>query len=82
VPCKWIRMPGGGMAHLKMSATPRKRCSVCGNLGASKLCDFELAGKTCDKPLCGRCAIHRKPDSDFCPDHTAETLPLFPGQGQ
>ena len=40
-------------------SSPRKRCAQCG-APATKLCDFPLAGakagRTCDKPLCAKCA--------------------------
>lgn len=48
----------------------QKRCSVCNAPRAGVLCDFPIGkGKTCDKPLCGRCAKSVAPGIDHCPDH-------------
>jgi len=48
-----------------------RRC-ICGR-PATQLCDFKLygamEGKTCDRPICGRCATHAGPDTDYCPPH-------------
>lgn len=47
------------------------RCE-CGS-ASSKLCDFPLkgakAGKTCDRRICGRCAVVMGPNKDYCPAH-------------
>jgi hypothetical protein len=52
----------------------QNRCKYCGRIG-TKLCDFKLtaanAGKTCDAPMCARCASHREPDTDYCKPHAA-----------
>lgn len=49
-----------------------KPCTECGGR-STKLCDFPLrgpkAGKTCDAALCGRCAVKRGADVDYCPPH-------------
>jgi hypothetical protein len=48
-----------------------KRCWHCGAQSV-KLCDGPRADNrrgTCDRPLCGQCAIHVPPDLDFCRDH-------------
>jgi len=53
-------------------ATFSKPCKYCGR-PHEKLCDFPLtgdkAGKTCDFPMCRRCAYHVNPDSDYCRPH-------------
>ena len=47
-------------------------CEICGKRG-DKLCDFPLtgekAGKTCDRHLCAKCAVHVGRDVDYCPTH-------------
>jgi hypothetical protein len=49
-----------------------KICSVCGKPGGY-LCDFVLpSGKTCDKPLCGKCRVAKGADLDWCPSHQPE----------
>lgn len=63
----------------------RKRCKFCNDPNASKLCDYPLrgskAGKTCDAPMCARCAApqnakHLDGDSvDFCPPHARARAP-------
>jgi len=49
-----------------------KRCEFCGRPGG-KLCDYKLTGakegKTCDRSLCAKCAVHVHPDTDYCPTH-------------
>ena len=47
----------------------RTRCCACGAMGSPVLCDGSTAapGKTCDAPLCRRCAEHIGPDRDLCP---------------
>jgi hypothetical protein len=46
-----------------------KPCAVCGN-PSTKLCDGDIGnGKTCDVPLCSKCALHICPDKDYCPKH-------------
>ncbi len=74
MPCNHINLPGGGSAII-CSRSSQKRCA--GGRPATKLCDFPLAGtkagKTCDKPLCVVCAVHREPDIDYCRPH-AELL--------
>ena len=45
-------------------------CAFCRSSASEILCDFPLAKrKTCDKPLCRRCAINIAPNVDLCPDH-------------
>lgn len=71
-------MPGGGTAIVCGPRSGRiKRCVHCGGV-SSKLCDGPRADnskRTCDRPLCTRCATHVEPNLDFCRAHrgAAET---------
>lgn len=51
--------------------TRRKRCAECGE-SAPYLCDWKLtgpkAGKTCDRPVCARCATVPVLDGAPAPD--------------
>ena len=54
--------------------TRPRGCTVCG-ARADKLCDFPRGdGKTCDAPLCARCAVAKGPERDWCPTHKAAVL--------
>lgn len=66
-----------GGAFLCGTRQRAKRCSNC-EADATRLCDAPLrgrkTGKTCDAPLCERCAMRLKGvDGDLCPAH-ARTL--------
>jgi hypothetical protein len=54
-----------------------KHCK-CGR-AATLLCDHKLlgskTGKTCDAPLCPRCATNIGPDRDLCPVHARMAAP-------
>lgn len=69
-----IRTPDGqtGVAIVCGQET-RKRCSACGELGATYQCDWKLhgarAGKTCDQWICESCRVHVAEDKDLCPPH-------------
>lgn len=69
--CKLVAIPGCGVALVRL-AGKRPTCSCCGR-DSSKLCDFPLtgvkAGKTCDKKLCGACAVPMGEGVDYCPVH-------------
>ena len=68
------KLPDGTMAFICTRGNRSKPCAICGR-PHTKLCDYPLhgakAGKTCDRPLCERCAVHQEPDVDFCPTHAA-----------
>jgi len=56
------------------SRGPQQRCA-CGR-PCTKLCDFIVSSpqqithkKTCDKPMCDRCAVHVGPELDYCKPH-------------
>ena len=70
--CRHVELPGGGFAIVCGRGTRQKRCTHCGR-PSDKLCDFplsgKLAGKTCDRPICQKCAMHVDPDLDYCRPH-------------
>lgn len=65
-------LPGGGFVCTHGRARRAKPCSVCG-APSTKLCDFPLkgkkTGKTCDAPICDRCAAAFGDEIDYCPPH-------------
>jgi hypothetical protein len=77
MPCQVIDLGNGHFAHIRTSAPKRKRCSVCKQLCMARLCDAVIApGRTCDAPLCPRCAYHVAPDTDYCPKHAPQQYKL------
>lgn len=72
MPCETVDL-GNGIRGIVCSRGRRKRCSECGRLGAGYLCDWKLRGKkkgkTCDRPLCDRCATEVAPDRHLCRAH-------------
>ncbi len=73
MPCNVYRSDDGEITAIVCSRgrQSRKLCS-CGR-PATLLCDWPLAGpkagKTCDRPICTRCASHVGPDRDYCQAH-------------
>lgn len=68
MPCHPLKFNGGfGIACTARQR--RRKCRVCGERWASKLCDFPTGNGTCDAPLCDPCAVSVGPDRDFCPSH-------------
>lgn len=72
MPCRPLDL-GNGVTGFACSRGERtKPCVECGR-ASNKLCDGELRGKmqgkTCDRPLCARCAIKVGPDKDLCHAH-------------
>lgn len=64
-----LRDEAGRVTAIVCSRPRQKRCVYCGK-PSDKLCDGEIGGgKTCDKPMCGGCAFHVEPDSDYCKMH-------------
>lgn len=43
-------------------------CYLCGK-PAIRLCDYEDASGSCDRPLCRRHSHHTGADTDYCPEH-------------
>ena len=55
--CRWVRLPNGVTAHVRMATPRRRRCSACNQPTAhEKLreCDWKIgANETCDALVCG-----------------------------
>ena len=83
MPGERVQLPGiGGVLVCTRGRRARRLCAVCRKRPHSKLCDGRKAtGGTCDKPLCGVCAITRpdpkKPGEtlDFCGAAHAASVP-------
>lgn len=77
--CRWTKIPvatehGMEYAHAIVCGSREvKRCVECKTTRNIKLCDWPLtgakAGQTCDRPVCSEHALHREPDTDYCPAH-------------
>lgn len=65
--CHPIKMPNGATGFI-CTREREKRCG-CGNRGVF-LCDWKIGdGKTCDAPLCGRCALSPEAEKHLCKAH-------------
>jgi hypothetical protein len=70
MPCEPIKGPG--FSGIACTRGRRQRKCECGAV-SSRLCDFEIAPKkTCDRPMCARCATNVGPDRDLCYQHAGE----------
>jgi hypothetical protein len=73
MPCHHVDL-GNGTRAIICTRGRTQRCKYCGR-PSTKLCDWPLAGekkgKTCDIPMCERCAAHIEPDTDYCKAHNA-----------
>ncbi len=67
--CDFIRLPGGASAVVcSRGRRPSARCSSCGRPGADLFCDGpKPSGRTCDAPVCRKCAHHVGANRDLCP---------------
>lgn len=70
--CDPITFPDGTAGFIcSRSKHPgsRTKCSACGTVGSPVLCDGSTPtpGKTCDAPLCRKCASNMGGDWDLCP---------------
>lgn len=75
MPCEWIKLPGGGVAHVRYAKPPLKKCQWCQRL-STKLCDFVVSPpeqvthrRTCDARMCEDHAKSVGANLDYCPDH-------------
>jgi hypothetical protein len=69
-----VQLPEGTRAIVCTRGRRMPRCASCGGSGARRLCDYPVVranGKagTCDRPLCGSCAVSVGPGRDYCPPH-------------
>ncbi len=88
MPCETFRFPGGGTAIVcSRGRQVRKKCVGCGK-PATLLCDYPLqgkrAGKTCDRPICAKCAtkvpgVETSEHDPFnlCPQHKDKASEVF-----
>lgn len=76
--CDFFRLRDGTTGFVCSRGTRgRRKCVACGG-EASLLCDWPKGKRTCDAPLCHRCAF--QPDTvrglddsfDLCPKHRAQ----------
>lgn len=71
--CEWIQVPGGVVVLCSRGRRSRTACRFCGVPGAQLLCDAPVvrrgAARTCDAPMCARCAHELGPDRHVCPRH-------------
>ena len=73
--CTPFSFPGGGGYVCSRGPKRTTVCKFCNEpiRGAVLLCDWKLtgtkAGKTCDAPMCRRCAAAVGADKDLCPPH-------------
>lgn len=69
IPFKHTMKDGAVVTGFICTSGSGKRCAICGR-PSTKLCDgLKRDGKTCDLPLCRRCAVHVDPDKDYCAAH-------------
>ena len=86
--CEIIRTPRGATIFLCSRGGKRRApelCAICGQRRARFLCDFHVPGKrkgqhrTCDRPLCDKCAVETGPNTHQCFVHESQQgeLPLY-----
>lgn len=67
MPCRVIKHYPGVVGLACGPGAKPKPCAFCPRT-SSLLCDGPTpGGKTCDKPICDRCAWRPERDVDFCP---------------
>lgn len=81
MPCNVVTLPDGTRAIVKMAKRRLPLCGFCRQRPADKLCDFKVPvgdvghTRTCDTPMCYRCATPVGRDLDYCPSHAMEQRP-------
>jgi len=74
MPCIPFQTKDGLRGFARVSRPRRRKCSCCGTAWSTLECDYPTPSRksgTCDKPLCGKCAVSVGPNLDYCPDHPA-----------
>lgn len=71
----FITTDGQGGGYITMDRPRRRRCRTCDAIGAELLCDFPLAKRTCNAPICERCAREVGPNLHHCPRHQEQLAP-------
>ncbi len=75
--CETVRLPDGVAAIVCSGRGRRRKRCACGGLTVA-LCDYpiqlrdregDVPEKTCDKPLCTRCAVRVAKNVDYCREH-------------
>lgn len=82
--CETVRAPEGNIAILCLRGRARAPlCAVCRRRPAARLCDWPLGeGRTCDRPLCERCAVRPATVSSLRLDDTVDYCPHHLGPGE
>jgi hypothetical protein len=76
--CRTVSLANGGIVIVCSRGEGRsypnvRRCIVCNRpetMCSIKLCDADVGNDmTCDAVVCRDHAVHREPDTDYCPRH-------------
>lgn len=74
MPCVPFQHQGmTGIVCLKGPRAQAKVCAYC-RAPATRLCDHPKGKKTCDRPMCARCATEVDVDLHQCREHCQEGL--------
>ena len=65
--CSRVKVDGH-VVYIRHSGPRLIPCSDCGEI-STRLCDWKIAGGTCDAALCESCTSSPARDKDLCPDH-------------
>lgn len=84
MPCNWIKLPDGIVAHIRTSGRRIPHCHAC-RLMSEYQCDFPMNRskngrvlRTCDRHLCSEHVRHGKtPGVDFCEEHYPIALAAY-----
>jgi hypothetical protein len=71
MPCTVLTSPDGKFAGWACGRGRAQACKFCRIQTSTKLCDFVVGpnGKTCDAPICDKCATSVGENLDYCPTH-------------